>query len=60
VLVLFIHVNFYHFVPSCSYDRVVVARVPDIRYLSLLWIVGVQLKSVNSRKDVKDLNVSLV
>lgn len=48
MFVLFVHVHFYHFVPGCCYNSVIVPCISDVRYFSLLWIVRVQLQSVHS------------
>ena len=48
MLMLFVHMHFYDLVPGGCYYSVVVTCVPDVGYLSLLWIVGIQLQSIHA------------
>ena len=43
MFVLFVHVHLYNFVPSGCYNSVIVTCVPNVRYLTLLSVVRVQL-----------------
>lgn len=60
VLVLLIQMHLDYLVPPDRDDGVVAATIPDVADLAFLWIVAVQVVSVDARIDVKDFQLALV